>query len=55
MDTVVLQSFRTHDVPPWLARCMASVQAWARQEGWGYEFRNGGSTASTAWGCSRRP
>ncbi len=38
MDTVVLQSFRTHDVPPWLARCMASVQAWALQEGWGYEF-----------------
>jgi hypothetical protein len=38
MDTVVLQSFRTHDVPRWLARCLQSVRSWARREGWAYEF-----------------
>jgi hypothetical protein len=38
MDTVVLQSFRQHTVPAWLARCMRSVQDWAKAQGYGYEF-----------------
>lgn len=38
MHTVVLQSFRTRDVPPWLAACLRSVQAWARQSGWAHRF-----------------
>ena len=36
--TVVLQSFRTTDVPAWLADCMASVRTWAESQGWSYEF-----------------
>jgi hypothetical protein len=39
MKTVVLQTFREHDVPDWMARCMASVRAWAAIRGYDYEFR----------------
>lgn len=35
---VVLQSFRTHDVPGWIQRCMDSVRAWAEQRQFTYEF-----------------
>ena len=38
LRTVVLQSYRTHDVPPWMAECMGSVRAWAQGQGWDYEF-----------------
>jgi hypothetical protein len=38
MKTVVLQSFRTTDVPIWMQRCMASVRAWAELRGYDYEF-----------------
>jgi hypothetical protein len=38
MDTLVLQSYRTHDVPFWMDACMASVRAWTRQSGWDYQF-----------------
>jgi hypothetical protein len=38
MKTVVLQSFRTADVPVWMERCMASVRAWAALQGYDYEF-----------------
>ena len=38
MTTVVFQSFRTTDVPPWIARCLASVREWARSKGWDYRF-----------------
>ena len=38
IDTIVLQSYRTRDVPAWMATCMASVRGWARQMGWDYEF-----------------
>lgn len=38
MKTVVLQSFRTHDVPPWLAACLHSVRGWAQQQGWQHRF-----------------
>lgn len=36
--TVVFQSFRTHDVPAWLAACLASVRAWADSAGHDYVF-----------------
>jgi len=38
VTTLVLQSFRTHDVHPWIDRCMATVRAWADQRGHAYEF-----------------
>ena len=38
MKTVVLQSFRTRDVPEWMRRCLASVEAWARHAGHDYKF-----------------
>jgi hypothetical protein len=38
MKTVVLQSFRTTNVPAWMERCMASVRAWAALHGYDYEF-----------------
>jgi hypothetical protein len=38
MKTVVLQSFRTSNVPAWMERCMASVRAWAALHGYEYEF-----------------
>ena len=34
--TLIVQSFRDHDVPPWIARCLASVAAWSRQRGYDY-------------------
>lgn len=36
--TVVLQSFRTHDVPAWLQACLHSVRGWAQQQGWQWRF-----------------
>ncbi len=38
MRTVVYQSYRTTGVPAWLARCLASVQAWAARRGFQYRF-----------------
>ena len=38
MDTVVVQSYRTADVPPWIARCLASVRVWAEARGYAYRF-----------------
>lgn len=38
MDTIVLQSYRTADVPAWMRACMESVRAWARHHGWGHAF-----------------
>ena len=38
MKTIVLQSFRTRDVPSWISTCMASVRRWADGCGWEYEF-----------------
>jgi hypothetical protein len=35
---VVLQSFRAHDVPDWIQRCMASVRTWAEQRQCTYAF-----------------
>lgn len=36
--TVVFQSYRTHDVPAWIARCLASVKEWALGTGHDYRF-----------------
>ena len=38
MRTVVLQSFRTTGVPDAIARCLASVEDWARLRGYAYRF-----------------
>lgn len=38
MTTVVLQSFRTWDVPDWMRTAMASVAAWAQARGYDYRF-----------------
>jgi len=38
MKTAVYQSFRTVNVPPWIARCLASVQQWAALRGHDYHF-----------------
>lgn len=38
MRTIVYQSFRTHDVPAWLERCMESVRTWARRRDYDYRF-----------------
>lgn len=37
-DTVVLQSFRTDQVPSWIATSMASVRNWAAARGYDYVF-----------------
>lgn len=38
MSTLIIQSYRTHDVAPWIAECLASVRAWASLRGYEYEF-----------------
>ncbi|WLQ17055.1 hypothetical protein O5O45_14135 [Hahella aquimaris] len=38
MKTVVIQSFRTHDVPPWVEKCRRSVVQWAQVQGYEYLF-----------------
>lgn len=34
--SIVLQSYRTTDVPRWILHCMHSVKDWARLHGWDY-------------------
>ncbi|MBZ5524488.1 MAG: hypothetical protein LAP21_19795 [Acidobacteriia bacterium] len=38
-STVVVQSFREYDVPPWVERCLATVKAWAGQRGFSYRMK----------------
>jgi hypothetical protein len=38
MRTVVVQSYRTVDVEPWMQRCMQSVREWAASRGYAYNF-----------------
>lgn len=38
MRTVVYQSFRTENVPPWIAACLESVRTWATVQGFDYRF-----------------
>lgn len=40
MRTVVIQSYRTTRVEPWIQRCMQSVREWAHARGYAYEFVN---------------
>ena len=35
-DTVVLQSYRTIDVPAWISTCMGTVRSWTQDQGWHY-------------------
>ena len=36
--TVLLQSFRTHDVPAWIGQCQDSVRRYAGAQNWDYRF-----------------
>ena len=36
--SVVFQSYRTHDVPAWIQRCLVSVKQWAGSHGHDYRF-----------------
>ena len=36
--TLVYQSFRNHNVPVWIQRCLESAQAWTKKEGYSYRF-----------------
>ena len=36
--TLIIQSYRTDDVPGWISRCLASVQAWAQAKGHDYRL-----------------
>jgi hypothetical protein len=38
MKTVVYQSYRTEDVPDWIARCLAGVRQWTESKGYDYRF-----------------
>ena len=36
--TLIYQSYRTHNVPLWISRCLQSVQSWSRDNGYEYRF-----------------
>jgi len=38
MPTVILQSYRSNDIPAWLQRCMQTVRQWAGASGYHYTF-----------------
>lgn len=38
MKTVVYQSFRTENVPPWIQACLDSAREWAAYQGFEYRF-----------------
>ena len=38
MKTVVFQSYKTEDVPPWIATCMDGVRQWSAAKGFDYRF-----------------
>jgi hypothetical protein len=35
-DTIVIQTFRRHDIPAWIQRCLDSVASWAARHGHDY-------------------
>ena len=37
-DTIVIQSFRKHDIPGWVQRCLDSVRNWAVMHGHDYSL-----------------
>lgn len=38
MKHIIIQSFRTTNVPSWIERCMLSVRMWAEEQGYEYQF-----------------
>ena len=36
--TLIYQSFRKHNVPEWIQRCLESVQDWTKEKGYSYRF-----------------
>jgi hypothetical protein len=38
MKTLVIQSYRATNVPEWIARCLATVRAWAGAQGFDYQL-----------------
>lgn len=38
MRTLIIQSYRTHNVASWISDCMHSVRAWADERSYEYEF-----------------
>lgn len=38
MKTLIIQSFRDHSIPGWIARCMDSVRLWAAAQGFDYQL-----------------
>jgi hypothetical protein len=38
VKTLVIQSYRTRDVPAWIARCLASVRRWAKARGYDHRL-----------------
>lgn len=38
MKTLIVQSYRDHDVPGWIERCLVSVRNWARSKGYDYRL-----------------
>jgi hypothetical protein len=43
VKTVVIQSYRTHDVPDWIARCLETVRDWTARRGYDYQFADDSS------------
>ncbi len=38
MKTLIIQSFRTRDVPAWITRCLSSVRTWAESRGYDHRL-----------------
>ena len=45
MKTLVIQSYRTHNVPDWIARCLETVRDWTARKGHDYQFADDSSFA----------
>jgi hypothetical protein len=38
LKTLVIQTYRTHDIAPWMQRCLDSVRSWSARCGYEYEL-----------------
>lgn len=55
-ETLILQSYRTQDVPPWLTTCLDTVRAWAARHTFDYHFLDDTLfTHAPAWARERFP
>jgi hypothetical protein len=45
MKTLIIQSYRTHDVPSWIIRCLASVRVWTLARDYDYRMTDDGAFA----------